>query len=262
MLSPMFEELSPGVFRRPYPFLRMNVGVVLGEEGVLLIDTRESHEAAGELIGDLRSLTPKPVRWILNTHWHWDHIFGNSCFRGATIWGHRLCRRALRDRPEQHRKDARKWTPEERHREMDRVEILPPDRTFEAVTSIDIGGRLVKASYHGRGHTDADIAIHCGGVTFMGDLVEEGEPPKMEDSYPFDWPATLAAARSTIRPVVVPGHGGLLTPGDVDDQREVLAGVAERLRQILHEGRPADEVFRNAPLPEYAMRRALSRARA
>ena len=163
MLSPMFEELSPGVFRRPYPFLRMNVGVVLGEEGVLLIDTRESHEAAGELIGDLRSLTPKPVRWILNTHWHWDHIFGNSCFRGATIWGHRLCRRALRDRPEQHRKDARKWTPEERHREMDRVEILPPDRTFEAVTSIDLGGRLVKASYHGRGHTDADIAIHCGG---------------------------------------------------------------------------------------------------
>ena len=262
MLSAMFDELSPGVFRRRYPFLRSNIGVVLGEEGVLLIDTRESHEAAGVLIDEIRSLTSKPVRWILNTHWHWDHVFGNACFPEAAVWGHRLSRRRLRDFPDQHRKDARMWMPPERFDEIDRVRIVPPGRTFEAVMSIDIGGRNVEAAYHGRGHTDADIVIHCGKVTFMGDLVEEGEPPKMGDSHPFDWPTTLAAARSTVRSVVVPGHGRLLTPDDVDEQRHMLAEVADRLRQVVHEGRPAKEALRNGPIPELGMRQALARVRA
>lgn len=261
MLSPMFQELSEGVFRRRFPFLRLNIGVVVGEDGVLLVDTRESHEAAGELAGELRTLTPKPVRWIVNTHWHWDHVFGNSVFPEAVVWGHRLCRRALLDNPEQHRRDARMWMPERRFDEIERVEIVPPEETFEALTSIDVGGRKVEATHHGRGHTDADILIHCGGVTFMGDLVEEGDSPKMGDSYPFDWPNTLAAARSSLRPTVVPGHGELLTPEDVEARRELMEQVAERLREVLHQGRPADDAVRNAPIPELDMRKALARAR-
>ncbi len=255
----MFEELSSGVFRRHYPFLRSNVGVVLGDDGVLLIDTRESEEAAGQLVEELRTLTSKRVRWILNTHWHWDHVFGNACFPNAAVWGHRMCREALREHPDQHRADARKWMPSERYGEIERVRIRPPDHTFEAVTSVDVGGRKVEVSYHGRGHTDADILIHCGEVTFIGDLVEQGEPPKMEDSYPFDWPATLAAARPTIRPLVVPGHGGLLTPEDVDEQRRLLEEVAEQVRTVLHLGRPANEVTLDAPIPAPQMRHALAR---
>ena len=260
-LCPMFEELSSGVFRRRFPFLRTNVGVVVGEEGVLLIDTRESHEAANELTDELRYITEKPVRWILNTHWHWDHVFGNACYPEAAVWGHRRCRTALRDFPDQHRDDARKWMPPQRFDEIERVRIVPPDCVFEAVASIDIGGRKVEAAYHGRGHTDADIVIHCGDVTFIGDLVEEGEPPKMGDSHPLDWPATLATARPSIRPVVVPGHGHLLTPEDVDEQRHILAEVAELLRQVLHEGRPATDAIRDAPIPEPDMHQALARAR-
>ena len=256
----MFEELSEGVFRRPYPFLRLNIGVVIGENGVLLIDTRESHEAGGALAREVRTLTTRPIRWILNTHWHWDHVFGNAVFPHAVIHGHRLCRRALRDRPEQHRDDARKWIPRARFDEIERVEIVPPGETFEALTSIDVDGRTVEAAYHGRGHTDADILIHCGGVTFMGDLVEEGAPPNMGDSYPFDWPATLAAGRPTLRPTVVPGHGGLLTPADVEVEQQKMEQVAERLRQVLHEGRPVEEAVRSGPLPEADMRQALTRA--
>ncbi len=261
MLYIMFEELSSGVFRRQYPFLRSNVGVVVGEDGVLLIDSRESEDAASLLAGELRMLTSKPVRWIVNTHWHWDHVFGNAYFPDATVWGHMLCREALRDNPEQHRVDARKWTPPERRQEIERVRIRPPSRTFEAVTSIDIGGRRVETSYHGRAHTDADILIHCGQVTFMGDLVEEGEPPKMEDSHPFDWPVTLAAALPTVRPVVVPGHGGLLTREDVDDQRRVLLEVTERIRQVALLGKPVDEATRDAPIPASQMLHALARVR-
>lgn len=257
----MFEELADGVYRRRFPFLHLNIGVVIGEDGVLLIDSRESHEAAAELAGELGRLTSKPVRWIVNTHWHWDHVFGNAAFPGAVVWGHRASRRVLLDHPEQHRKDARMWMPRERFGEIDRVDIVPPQETFEAMTSIDVGGRRVEATHHGRGHTDGDVLIHCAGVTFMGDLVEEGGSPKMGDSFPFDWPNTLAAARSTVRPVVVPGHGGLLTPADVESRRELMALVAERLREVVVEGRPAEEAVRNGPIPELDMRKALARAR-
>jgi len=257
----MFEELSEGVFRRNYPFLSSNIGVVLGGDGVLLIDTRESHEAAEELVSELRTLTSKPVRWIVNTHWHWDHVFGNSAFPEAVILGHRLCLRALQANPDQHRDDARKWMPQERFGEIDRVVLVPPQQTFEALSSIDVGGRHVQLTYHGRGHTDADVLVHCGGVSFAGDLVEGGLPPQMGDSYPFDWPATLAAARSTIRQTVVPGHGRLLDLNEVDDQRHGLEQVAQLLREVLHEGRPAEEAMRKGPIPELGMRKALERAR-
>ena len=83
----------------------------------------------------------------------------------------------------------------------------------------------------------------------------------MDDSYPLDWPATLAAARPSLKPTVVPGHGNLLTPADVEASRHKMALVAERLREILHEGRPTDEAVRNGPIPEFDMRQALARAR-
>ena len=257
----MFEELADGVFRRPYPFLRVNIGVVIGADGVLLVDTRESEEAARELSGDLGRLTTKPVRWVVNTHWHWDHMFGNAVFSGAAIWGHRSCRRMLLGSPEPHFKDARRWMPRERRDEIERVRVVPPRHTFEAVTSIDLGGRRVEATYHGRGHTDADVVVRCGKVTFMGDLVEQGKSPEMGDSYPLEWPATLAAARSGVGPTVVPGHGDVLSPTDVDDQTDRLGSVAALLRQVLFEGRPAEEAVRRGPIPELHMRTALARAR-
>ena len=257
----MFEELAEGVFRRPYPFLRINIGVVIGEEGVLLVDTRESEEAARELSGELRALTAKPVRWVINTHWHWDHVFGNARFPGAAIWGHRSCRRMLLGNPEPHFDDALRWMPRDRRDEIERVRVVPPQHTFEAVTSVDIGGHRVEATYHGRGHTDADVVVRCGGVTFMGDLVEQGKSPEMGDSYPLEWPATLAASRPVVGPTVVPGHGGLLSPSDVDDRADRLERVAALLRQVLFYGRPAEDAVRRGPIPELHMRKALSRAR-
>ncbi len=64
---------------------------------MLVIDTRASHREADELIDEIEAFTNLPVAWLVNTHWHWDHAFGNSRFPGAEIWGHRLCREALID---------------------------------------------------------------------------------------------------------------------------------------------------------------------
>ena len=95
----------------------------------------------------------------------------------------------------------------------------------------------------------------------MGDLVEQGKSPEMGDSYPLEWPATLAAARPGAGPTVVPGHGDLLSATDIDHQADRLERVAALLRQVLFEGRPAEEAVRRGPIPELYMRKALARAR-
>ena len=255
----MFSELAEGVYRRQYEFLRLNIGVIVGEEAVLVIDSRESHVAARELATDIRTLTHKPVRWVVNTHAHWDHSFGNAVFPKASIWGHRNSRSRLIDDPDAGRADARKWMPEERYGEIDDVRIVPPSETFEALASIDIGTGSVELSHHGRGHTDNDIVLHVSDVTFMGDLVEEGGAPFMGDGYLLDWPATLRALEPTAGRHIVPGHGGVGDHGWLVQQRHDMEVMAERLRDVLYEGRSVDEVARSGPFAEADMRQALDR---
>ena len=83
------------IFRRRYPSLDLNIGVVIGGDGVLVIDTRASHGQAEELRSEIAGLTSLPIRWVVNSHWHWDHTFGNAVFPDAALWGHRRCREFL-----------------------------------------------------------------------------------------------------------------------------------------------------------------------
>ena len=256
---PMFDELADGVFRRHYEFLRLNIGVVIGEDGVLIIDSRESHEAGAELAADIRTLTTMPVRWIVNTHWHWDHVFGNAMFPDATIWGHRICHERLSEDSEAGKMDARRWMPEDRWDEIDRVVLVAPTETFEAMASIDTGVGIVRMSFHGRGHTDNDVVIQVDDVTFMGDLVEHGGAPNMGDGYLLDWPATLFAIEPTAGVVVVPGHGDVGTREWLVAQRADMEEAAERLRDVLYTGRSLDDAARGGPFPEADMREGLKR---
>jgi glyoxylase-like metal-dependent hydrolase (beta-lactamase superfamily II) len=176
-------ELDDGVFAATYPFLSLTVGAVVGDEGVLLVDTRSTPEEAAELGRDLVALTSRPVRWVVNTHWHWDHCWGNAVFAHAECWGHELTRSVLIERGEAMRSQAREWFPPERLPELDEVEIRPPDHTFADRVSLDIG-RTVELGHYGRGHTDGDVTVAVGHVLFAGDLVEESGPPAFEDAHP------------------------------------------------------------------------------
>jgi len=84
-------EVGDRVFVTRYAFYNQNIGVVLGDTSVLLVDTRLSHRQAEEIKTDLRALTRLPVGVVVNTHGHSDHCFGNHPFRPATIWGHERC---------------------------------------------------------------------------------------------------------------------------------------------------------------------------
>jgi glyoxylase-like metal-dependent hydrolase (beta-lactamase superfamily II) len=237
----------------------VNIGVVIGDEGVLVVDTRASHAEADELRSDLSTLTKKLVRWVIDTHWHWDHTFGNARFTGAEIWGHHLCRKAMVERGDSMKEDAAAWWPD-RLAEIDEVLITPPTKVFEDTTRLELGGVKVGLSYHGLGHTDADIVITVGDVGFLGDLVEEGAPPVFDDGYPLAWPATLRSALDMGSGTIVPGHGDVLDPRGAESQLGEIEAVAGIARRCLDEGLPVEEAARLGPYPEEVMVSALTRA--
>jgi glyoxylase-like metal-dependent hydrolase (beta-lactamase superfamily II) len=255
----MFDELADGVFRRRYESLDLNVGVVLGDEGILVIDTRATHVEADELREELRTLTTLPVRWVVDTHWHWDHTFGNARFPGAEIWGHELCRKTMVELGDSMKEDAAAWLPD-RLDEIAEVVITPPTIVFDTAAGIDIGRVVVAMTYHGRGHTDSDIVVTVGEVSFMGDLLEEGAPPVFDDGFPMSWPVTLESAAEIGSSIIVPGHGDTLDRAGAAAQLDEIRAVAELARSCLEEGMPVADAALLGPYPPAVMTSALERA--
>lgn len=259
----MFDEIGEEVFRRRFESLDLNVGVVIGSDGVLVLDTRASGRQGRELLDELRQLTRKPVRWVVNSHWHWDHVLGNAVFGCAEIIGHEMCRRVLSERPDETRETAIKWMPSEDHEEISGTEVVPPSKVFAERLSMDIG-RDIELRHHGRGHTDADITLTVpdAGVVYMGDLVEEGAPPAFGDSYPLEWPSTLELASRGSELVVVPGHGDVVGRAFVTTQLSELRAVEETARKVLAGDLDLEVAVSTGPYPPDVMRTALTRAEA
>jgi glyoxylase-like metal-dependent hydrolase (beta-lactamase superfamily II) len=255
----MFEELDYGVFRRRYQSLDLNVGVVLGEDGILVIDTRASHIEADELRHELRTLSSLPVRWVVDTHWHWDHTFGNARFPEAEIWGHELCRKNMVDLGDSMKEDAAAWLPD-RLEEIAEVVITPPTCVFDTAAAIDLGLVVVEMTYHGRGHTDSDIVVTVSDVSFMGDLLEEGAPPVFDDGFPMSWPVTLESAAEIGSSIIVPGHGDTLDRAGAAAQLEEIRAVADLADRCREEGLPVAEAALLGPYPPEVMTSALERA--
>jgi glyoxylase-like metal-dependent hydrolase (beta-lactamase superfamily II) len=257
-----WQEVGERVFRRRHAALDLNVGAVLGDGEVLVIDTRSWLAEAEELLADLRALTRLPCRQVLNTHAHFDHCFGNAAFRPAAFWGHKRCAEDLRRHGEEQRRDVMGRFPEATA-DLAALELVPPDRLVAERATVDVGGRPVELLYLGRGHTDNDLVaiVPDAGVTFAGDLVEEGAPPAFGDAWPLEWPATLDRLLGKATSVIVPGHGDVTGPGFVRAQAAEQHAVAGLCRRVLRAELAAEEALRLGPYPAETVRMALDRAR-
>ncbi len=238
MTSPWM-EVGDRVFRRRYESLDLNVGLVITEDSLVVIDSRANHRQADELRADLAHLTHLPVSTLINTHFHWDHTFGNARFPEATIIGHERTRAALASRGERMKRDliGSDWVPPEARPLFEEVVITPPEETFSAEMGITVGGRHLELRHLGRGHTDSDIVILVDDVVFAGDLVEEGAPPSFDDSYPREWVGTLDRLLSLVAGTVVPGHGDVVDGAFIRNQRnEISAAIASIELEAPEEG--------------------------
>jgi glyoxylase-like metal-dependent hydrolase (beta-lactamase superfamily II) len=268
-----WEEVADGVFRRRYQPHDVSVCVVRGTGGLLVCDTRCSHRQADEIRADLAELGTLPVRWVVNTHAHFDHTFGNARFGpdsdlGAPIYGHERVpahldayeRRVLAELIEEAGDDPGEWR---------EVVITPPTVLVGAALTLDLGGRAVELRHLGRGHTDNDLLVHVpgAGAWLAGDLIEESGPPVYgPDSFPLDWPATIARFRAALAEgdVLVPGHGAVVDAAFAAAQHEQLAAVAALITELHASGVPENHAIAEGnarwPFPAARMAEAVRRA--
>ncbi|HEX6868696.1 MAG TPA: MBL fold metallo-hydrolase [Candidatus Limnocylindrales bacterium] len=261
---PGWTEIGDRVFVRRYAFFDQNIGVVLGANHAMVIDTRSTHVQAREILADLRELTADPVSVVVDTHGHFDHVYGNHVFRPAAIWGHERCVDFMARNGELRRARIAANEPEIAA-DIPEVVIDPPDRTFSETAYVEVGDRRIELRFLGRGHTDHDIVIRVAdaNVLFAGDLVENGAVPWFGDGYPLDWPETVSRVAELTTGVIVPGHGDHAGAAFADEQAASLWTLADLARRVHHGEITLDDAIAATPYAAYppgSIRRPLERA--
>jgi len=256
-------EIADRVFVRRYQFYDQNIVAVVDGGDALLVDTRTTCGQAREIVDDLRALGAPRVSVVVNSHGHYDHVFGNRVFRPVPIWGHERCVTMIERLGEAHRAAISAEIPE-LAAELAEVELDPPDRTFAERTTVEIGSRSIELTYLGRGHTDNDIVIRVpdADVVCAGDLLENGTAPYFGDGYPMDWPATAARLLELVgdRTIVVPGHGGHAGRAFVETSLDAFRSIAALARQVAASELDLEVAVVAAPYPADAAREPLERA--
>ena len=259
-------EIGDRVFVRRYEFYDQNIGLILGRAEALVIDTRSTYAQAREIQEHVRELTDAPIGVVVDTHGHFDHVFGNGIFRPATIWGHERCVTFMVRNGERRKANIAATEPTIAD-DLSEIVIDPPDRVFATHARVEVGGREVMLRYLGRGHTDNDIVIEVPGtpVLFGGDLVENGNVPFFNDGYPLEWPTTVeaVAARVGDDAVVVPGHGDHGGKSFLEAQAASLSKLADLANRVEAGEMTLDEAVAQHPFPDHppeAARRGFEQA--
>jgi glyoxylase-like metal-dependent hydrolase (beta-lactamase superfamily II) len=256
-----FTEVADRVWVARYPWFDVNVSVVAGSRGLLVVDTNASDAAAREVLDDLRRLGAGHVTTVVNTHEHFDHTFGNVVLReeygDVAIHAHEQA--VARTVTAGERIKGLYAESDDPHaEEVLATRILAADQSFSSARSLDLGDRLVELVHPGRGHTGGDLVVRVpdADVVLAGDLVEEsairnGVPGFGSDCYPMDWPTTLDLVLNLIGPdtVVVPGHGAPVGRDFVQEQRSAIGVVAETIRDLASRGVPLDQALEAADWP-------------
>ena len=276
-----FVEVADRCWVARYEFLDVNVGLVAGDRGLLVIDTHATEVEALRVVDQTRRLGRGEVVAVVNTHEHFDHCFGNAVFLeeydGVELHAHEAAAAGLAENGPALQKEAagfatdRDESERERNAEIATARIVVPDRTFSSARAIDLGDRIVELIHPGRGHTAGDAVVRVPDVDLMfaGDLVEESElrsgvPGFGKDCYPLEWTASLDLMISmlTESSVIVPGHGLPVDKDFVMEQRGNIGMVAETIRDLARRGVPLADALSAAewPYPVEELKYAVARA--
>lgn len=217
-----------------------NRAFVIGEDAVAVIDTGGSFAAGASLRAAIGARTHLPIRYVINTHMHPDHVLGNAAFMGeGTVFiGHHKLPRALAARRDQYLQANRALIGEAA---FAGTEILPPTLAIEGQKTIDLGGRILRLTAHPTAHTDNDLTVfdEKTGTLFLGDLVFAEHLPVIDGSLN-GWIAVLDALTTHPAERAVPGHGpeSISWPAGAQAQRGYLLALRTDLRAAIRAGWP------------------------
>lgn len=227
-----------------------NITVLSGPNGKFLVDAGISASEA-KLKAELAQLGPTPVKYVVNTHWHWDHTDGNAWLHkaGATIVAQR---NTLKHLTETTHVTEWNWTFHPVPVAARPTLIVDDEKTF------DLDGTRIEVENLGAGHTDGDLWIYFvkADVLALGDTFWNGHYPFIDNQdggnidSAIKW-ASSAIDRTTDKTIVVPGHGPVGNRADLIAFRDMLVAVRNKVRALKQQGKSLDEIIATKPTAEF-----------
>ena len=230
-----------------------NAGFIVGESGVVAIDTGVSYQHGVALLAAIRRVTDKPVRLALITHTRQEFLFGAAAFRerGIPVAMHTRAATLMAARCDTCLKNLRKLLGEDA---MQGTAMFKPDRTFDTAQRLDtLADRPLQVLYFGHSSGPGDIAVFDprSGVLFAGGLIDNQRIPDLIDSDLPGWRRALLELHKLPIKAVVPGHGPAGGARSIDDVERYLAQLVSRVRELVTADVPLSQVADAATLPEF-----------
>jgi glyoxylase-like metal-dependent hydrolase (beta-lactamase superfamily II) len=265
-----------------------NVVAIVGGDGVLVVDSGRFPALAKRMIADIRRKTNKPVRYLVHTHWHADHITGDSAFEAAfpetTFVATDFTRRKMLEKQVAYLRDVKKndagyveqleavlakeqSLPEESRRyleqevadlklearELDGAKLVAPGLTFGRELTVHLGSREVRVAFLGKGNTEGDtvVLVPDARVAVTGDLLV-APVPYGYGCHPTEWIETLRRLMATGATTIVPGHGPVMHDWDYAGKvTAVLEAIRAQVGEAVRAGASLEETRKGVRLEEF-----------
>jgi quinoprotein relay system zinc metallohydrolase 2 len=219
-----------------------NIGFIVGEQCVAVIDTGGNPQEGESLLQAILQTTHKPVCYVINTHVHPDHIYGNKAFKqpGVTFIGHHNLARAMAARGQYYIEKAG----EQLDVQLSVADIIPPDKAVKKHLSINLGNRELVLTAHPTAHTDNDLTIYdkTTDTLWLSDILFLEHLPVIDGSIN-GWLNEIERLEKQDYQTVIPGHGPVVTnwPAAIQPQKRYLKQLQTEIRAMIKQGRFLEE---------------------
>jgi len=227
-----------------------NIGVSVGEDGILLVDSLMAGQN-DEVKAAVAGIDGGPIRFVVNTHFHFDHSGGNELLQkdGALILGHENAKKRMKE----------EWS----HWFFDyKIPPFPesalPKAVFTDSVTLHINGDEVQAIHLGNAHTDTDVVVYFrkANVVHMGDINFAGGYPFIDVPHGGSTAGYISALDKVIGMIdentrVIPGHGPLSNRAELEAYRDMMRTVRDRIARYVEEGKTIDEVLESKPTADF-----------
>lgn len=221
-----------------------NIGFIVGDRCVAVIDTGGSPRQGNALRAAIQATTRIPVCYVINTHVHPDHIYGNKAFKqsGVIFVGHHKLAQAMAMRAPFYMEKAER----DLGIILQQEDFIPPDRTAEKALELDLGGRRLFLTAHGTAHTDSDLSIfdEKTKTLWLSDLLFVDHIPVIDGSIN-GWLQELERLKTIQANVAIPGHGPVATdwPKTVEAELRYLNTLRSEIRTFIKNGKTMEQAM-------------------